>query len=136
MAGIETAAMHEATSRDDPGPGAVRRPWGWFEELAAGPSYKVKRLCVMAGQQLSLQTHAERAEHWVVVQGRGLLTLERATSRLSVGDTVTVQRGAAHRVRNEGEDLLIIVETQLGTCREDDIVRLQDDYGRAPSPAR
>jgi mannose-6-phosphate isomerase-like protein (cupin superfamily) len=106
------------------------RPWGKWEEYLNEPDYRVKRLFVLPGKRLSLQTHRLRSEHWVVVQGQGILILGETERRFSKGETVSIPLGAAHRVKNDGQGDLVIIETQLGTCQEDDIVRLQDDWNR------
>ena len=108
----------------------VERPWGWYEDLSDGPGYKVKRLQLLAGQQLSLQRHQHRSESWTVVQGDGALLCSDQWLDAAVGVTLTIPCGAMHRARAGDQDLLI-VEVQYGDdLREDDIERLQDDYGR------
>ena len=94
------------------------------------PGYRVKRLLVFRGKRLSLQKHAHRSEHWVIVGGQGIVTLNHAQWRVSVGDTVSVPTGGVHRIENDGTEDLIIIETQLGVCLEEDIIRLADDWGR------
>ena len=119
------------------------RPWGRWEEYineAGAPGeegYRVKRIIVSPGARLSLQSHQHRSEHWVVVQGSGMLTLgdtvEEAEERsVTPGDTIFIAQGAVHRIANpEGNDTdLIFIETQRGDCREEDIERYEDDYGR------
>ena len=106
------------------------RPWGRWEEYVNEPGYRVKRLVVSAGKRLSLQKHAQRREHWVVVSGRGVITLDDETRRVAVGDTVSVPSGSVHRIENDGAEDLVIIETQLGVCLEEDITRLADDWGR------
>lgn len=109
-----------------------QRPWGWFETLADGDGYRVKRLCIRAGQRISLQRHRHRSEHWVVVAGEGSLECGGACMAARPGTSLEVPCGAIHRATATGGDLLI-VEIQRGdTLREDDIERLEDDYGRAP----
>ena len=108
----------------------VERPWGWFESLGSGDGYQVKRLCIHAGQRISLQRHRHRLEHWVVVAGDG--DLECAGQRIAAapGTTLLVPCGAIHRA-SAGHDDLLIVEVQRGDeLREDDIERVEDDYGR------
>jgi mannose-6-phosphate isomerase len=108
-----------------------RRPWGTFEVLEDRERYKVKRLTVDPGQRLSYQSHARRAEHWVVVEGFALVTLDGKPNELSAGDSIDIPLGAAHRVENPGDSALVFVEVQTGDYfGEDDIVRLEDDYGR------
>jgi mannose-6-phosphate isomerase-like protein (cupin superfamily) len=107
------------------------RPWGRWEEYLNEPGYRVKRIVVHPGKRLSLQKHAHRREHWVVVQGEGLLTLNDEQRRLTTGDHCIIETGDVHRIANDGEAYLVIVETQMGLCLEDDIIRLEDDFGRA-----
>lgn len=107
------------------------RPWGSFTVLDEGENYKVKRIEVLPGKRLSYQRHAQRAEHWMVVQGAARVTLDGAEITARVGETVDVSIGAAHRIENPGDEKLIFIEIQRGAyLGEDDIVRLSDDYGR------
>jgi mannose-6-phosphate isomerase len=106
------------------------RPWGWFETLGDGLDYRVKRLCIRAGQRLSLQRHHHRCEHWVVVAGCGLLECAGTLSEAAAGTTLFIPLGAVHRATATSADL-VIVEVQRGaSLSEDDIERLADDYGR------
>jgi len=108
-----------------------RRPWGSYTVLEEGLNYKVKRIEVLPGKRLSYQRHSKRAEHWVLVQGRGRITLNDELVELGPGQSIVVPVGAAHRIENIGEETLVFVEVQLGTyLGEDDIVRLHDDFGR------
>jgi mannose-1-phosphate guanylyltransferase/mannose-6-phosphate isomerase len=110
----------------------VVRPWGSFQTICEAPGYKVKRIFINPGAQLSLQYHHRRTEYWTVVQGSGVLTLGDTQRTLGRGDTAFIAREARHRMRNDGKDLLEFVEVQLGDyLGEDDIVRITDDYGRA-----
>ncbi len=107
------------------------RPWGSYTVLDQGPGYQVKHIEVLPGKRLSYQKHAQRAEHWVVVRGRALVTIEGQDRLVATGETVDVAIGVAHRIANPGDDLLVFIEIQRGSyLGEDDIVRLQDDYGR------
>lgn len=107
------------------------RPWGSYTVLDEGSDYKVKRIEVIPGKRLSYQKHAQRAEHWYVVQGRALMTLDGREIELGPGEAIDIAIGAAHRIENPGEDRLIFIEVQRGSyLGEDDIVRLQDDFGR------
>ena len=120
-----------ATAPQDPNSGRCQRPWGWFETLAHGDGYLVKRLGILAGRRISLQRHQHRCEHWVVVGGCGELELEGEAVAAAVGTSLFVPVGAWHRAAAGPEDLLI-VEVQRGTeLREDDIERMADDFGRA-----
>jgi mannose-6-phosphate isomerase len=108
----------------------VERPWGWFETLGSGEGYLVKRLCIRAGQRISLQRHHHRLEHWVVVQGSGELQCGESRVPARPGTTLEVPCGSIHRASAADQDLLI-VEVQRGErLSEDDIERLQDDYQR------
>jgi mannose-6-phosphate isomerase len=107
------------------------RPWGSWEIIAIGPNYAVKRIVVRAGQRLSLQRHAFRAEHWVIVGGLARVTRGADTLSLSPGEHVAIGCGDAHRIENPGTGDLVFIEVQHGErLDENDIERLQDDYGR------
>ncbi len=114
------------------------RPWGAYTVLDDEQgSHKVKRIVVRPGKRLSYQRHARRAEHWVVVEGSALVTLDGAEIRLGAGQAVDIPRGSAHRMENVGDDDVVFVEVQLGDYfGEDDIVRLEDDFGRAGTSGR
>lgn len=108
------------------------RPWGRYEVLADEADHKVKRIVVKAGGRLSLQRHRRRSEHWFVVSGRALVTLDESTLELGPGQSVDIPLGVRHRVRNPGADALVFIEVQRGDYfGEDDIERFEDDYGRA-----
>ena len=108
-----------------------RRPWGTFTVLDEGPDFMVKRIEVLPGKRLSYQKHSQRAEHWVIVRGTAKVTLDDRELYVSSGEAIDIPLGAAHRVENPGSEMLVFIEVQRGTyLGEDDIVRLQDDYGR------
>ena len=108
------------------------RHWGHYEILADAPDHKVKRIVVRPGARLSLQRHRRRSEHWFVVQGRGLVTREGDHIERGVGEAIDIPCGAAHRIEALGEVPLVFIEVQTGGYfGEDDIERLQDDFGRA-----
>ena len=108
-----------------------RRPWGSFTVLDEGRDYKVKRIEVLPGKRLSYQKHARRAEHWVVVAGEAKVTLDGRDITVRDGETVDIPVGASHRIENPGESDLVFIEVQRGDyLGEDDIVRLDDDFGR------
>ncbi len=110
----------------------VTRPWGGFQTLEEGDGYKVKRLMVEPGCRLSLQRHRFRAEHWVVIAGIPRIIVGGRTLRLRPRGTVNIPRGAWHRIENPGETPVVIIEVQHGPyLGEDDIIRHEDDYGRA-----
>ena len=109
-----------------------RRPWGSYQVLDDREDWKVKRITVDPGQRLSYQRHARRAEHWVVVAGAARVTLDDTVHDLRAGESIHIPLGGAHRIENPGDDPLVFVEVQTGDYfGEDDIVRLDDDYGRA-----
>jgi mannose-6-phosphate isomerase-like protein (cupin superfamily) len=111
------------------------RPWGSFTILDEGENYKVKRIEVLAGKRLSYQKHSMRSEHWMVVAGTAKVTLDGQETTIATGGTIDVPIGAAHRIENVGDGILVFIEIQRGAyLGEDDIQRLQDDFGRlAPS---
>ena len=111
-----------------------RRPWGTFTVLDEGKDFKVKRIEVLPGKRLSYQKHSQREEHWVVVQGTAKVTLDDHEIVVRPGQAIDIAIGAAHRVENPGEETLLFIEVQRGAyLGEDDIVRLQDDFGRTDS---
>jgi mannose-6-phosphate isomerase len=117
--------------QEDTAPKFDRRPWGTFTVLDEGEDHKVKRIEVLPGKRLSYQKHSQRAEHWVIVKGTALVTLNDEEISVPEGDAIDIPIGAAHRVENRGGELLVFIEVQRGSyLGEDDIVRLQDDFGR------
>ncbi len=108
------------------------RPWGYYLVLIEGTGYKVKQFLVRPGTRLSLQRHRKRSEHWIVVAGQAVVTRNAETLRLSPGESIDIPLGATHRVESLGPENLVIVEGQRGDyVGEDDIERLDDDFGRA-----
>lgn len=108
------------------------RPWGHYEVLEDAPTHKVKRIEVSPGRRLSYQRHARRAEHWFIVSGAAEVTLDGEVHRLAAGQAIDIARGSAHRIANAGSDGLVFIEVQHGDYfGEDDIERLDDDFGRA-----
>ena len=111
------------------------RPWGYFEVLSEGSEWKVKRLVVNPGKRTSLQWHELRDEDWVFVSGDGEINYTREGLE---GDSTLVRgqchhyifKRAYHRIHNTGTEPLVIIEVQTGTCREDDIHRIEDDFNR------
>ncbi len=121
-------------SNADNSPKFDRRPWGTFTVLDEGENFKVKRIEVLPGKRLSYQKHAQRAEHWFVVQGTAKVTLDDRDIEITTGNAIDIAIGSAHRVENRGDELLVFIEVQRGDyLGEDDIVRLQDDFGRESS---
>ena len=118
-------------SNSTPATERTTRPWGWYETVSEVPGSKIKRLGVNPGQQLSLQRHRQRAEHWVVVQGTAHVTLGEQVFDLGLGQHCDIALGQVHRISNRTQEPVEIVEVQFGAyLGEDDIERLQDDYGR------
>jgi len=107
------------------------RPWGYYEVLSDEPDHKLKRITVYPGKRLSLQRHRRRSEHWYIVQGSAVVTLDDREINLEGGSSVDIPKGAAHRIENLGADNMVFIEVQTGDYfGEDDIERLEDDYGR------
>ncbi|MGE5145797.1 MAG: mannose-1-phosphate guanylyltransferase/mannose-6-phosphate isomerase, partial [Candidatus Eiseniibacteriota bacterium] len=110
----------------------VHRPWGTYQTIDLGTGYQVKRITVKPGAKLSLQKHAKRAEHWVVVNGTAKITRNDEVFELKRDGSTYIPLGAVHRLENVGKDLLELIEVQSGDyLGEDDIVRLEDTYGRS-----
>lgn len=109
------------------------RPWGYYVVLADELDHKVKRIVVWPKKRLSLQRHRRRSEHWHVIQGKALVTLDDRQIPLEAGESVDIPKGAVHRIQNpDAEGDLAFIEVQRGDYfGEDDIERLEDDYGRA-----
>ena len=124
-------AADAGTSISSPVMTYEERPWGNFTVLDEAQNYKVKRIEVLPEQRLSYQKHEQRAEHWMVVAGTAKVTLNGREVTVPTGGVVDVPVGAAHRIENIGREKLIFIEIQRGSyLGEDDIQRLQDDYGR------
>ena len=107
------------------------RPWGKFENLLETDYCKVKQITVYPKQKLSYQYHEHRAERWVIVQGEAIVTINDFDYTKVIGDAVKIPKGAKHRIWNPGDVNLIFIEVQTGAYfGEDDIIRLEDNYGR------
>ena len=107
------------------------RPWGWYESLALGPRFQVKRIVVHPGAALSLQSHHHRAEHWIVVEGTAKVTVDESVKLISENQSVYIPLGAVHRMENPGKLPLTLIEVQTGSyLGEDDIIRYEDVYAR------
>jgi len=123
---LKRAKRHEGTTHN-----RVYRPWGFYESLIHGDRFQVKRIVVTPGQTLSLQKHFHRAEHWVVVAGSAIVTRDAETTLLRENESIYLPLGCIHRLENPGRIPLTLIEVQSGSyLGEDDIVRLQDTYGR------
>jgi mannose-6-phosphate isomerase len=107
------------------------RPWGSYTIIKEADDHKVKIITVEPGKRLSYQTHEKRSEYWVIVSGTGAVTLDGVMTTCVAGDAFIIEQGIAHRIHNTGEDDLTFIEVQLGIYfGEDDIVRIEDDFGR------
>ena len=112
----------------------VARPWGWYDGVSAGERFQVKRIAVKPGASLSLQKHHHRAEHWIIVKGTAEVTRGAETFLLTENQSTYIPIGEVHRLRNPGKTELEMIEVQSGSyLGEDDIVRLEDTYGRVPA---
>ena len=109
----------------------VYRPWGWYDTIDNGHRFKVKRICVTPGATLSLQKHHHRAEHWIIVKGTAKITNGNKTELLTENQSTYIPIGTTHRLENPGKLLLEMIEVQSGSyLGEDDIERIEDNYGR------
>ncbi|NDW44267.1 mannose-1-phosphate guanylyltransferase/mannose-6-phosphate isomerase [Ruegeria sp. PrR005] len=107
------------------------RPWGWFESLAVGDRFQVKRIHVHPGAALSLQSHHHRSEHWIVVEGTAKVTVDDEIQLISENQSVYIPLGAVHRLENPGKVPMVLIEVQTGSyLGEDDIIRYEDIYAR------
>jgi mannose-6-phosphate isomerase-like protein (cupin superfamily) len=107
------------------------RPWGRYDVLRTAIDHQVKTITVLPNKRLSLQAHKRRSEHWVVVRGKAVATLDGQEIPLGVGEHIFIEAGNAHRMANSGSEPLVFIEVQVGTYfGEDDIVRFEDDFGR------
>lgn len=112
----------------------VYRPWGSYESLAIGKGYQVKHIVVKPGASLSLQLHHHRAEHWIVVKGSATVTCDERVFTLEANESTFIPRGSKHRLQNQTSETVELIEVQTGNyLGEDDIVRFDDIYGRAPA---
>jgi mannose-6-phosphate isomerase-like protein (cupin superfamily) len=111
-----------------------KRPWGYYRVISDIPEEKVKRVVIEPGKRLSLQRHKYRSEHWYIVQGTARVICDGREMSLTPGQSVDIPVGAVHRIENIGSDELVFIEVQRGDyVGEDDIERLEDDYGRLPA---
>ncbi len=123
---LRKKGRHEAAAHN-----RMYRPWGFYESLIQGDRFQVKRIVVSPGHKLSLQKHFHRAEHWVVVAGSAIVTRDAETVLLRENESIYLPLGCVHRLENPGRIPLTLIEVQSGSyLGEDDIVRLEDTYGR------
>ncbi|MCP4752169.1 MAG: cupin domain-containing protein [Proteobacteria bacterium] len=107
------------------------RPWGYYIILADEDEHKVKRIVVKPGKRLSLQLHHKRSEHWYMLHGKAVVTLGDRQVQVNTGEAVDIPKETAHRVQNPGSEEITFIEIQTGEYfGEDDIERLEDDFGR------
>ena len=107
------------------------RPWGGYSSVLNGERFQVKRLFVKPGKKLSLQKHHHRAEHWVVVTGTAEVTIDGKVTMLTENESIYLPLGSVHRLANPGKILLELIEVQTGSyLGEDDIIRIEDEFGR------
>ena len=124
---LRADGRHEAASHN-----RAYRPWGFYESLINGERFQVKRIVVKPGQRLSLQKHFHRAEHWVVVAGTALVVRNDESVMVRENESIYLPLGCVHRLENPGRIPLELIEVQSGAyLGEDDIVRIEDTYGRA-----
>lgn len=108
------------------------RPWGYYEVLADHPDFKVKHIVVRPGKRISLQYHLHRKEHWTIVRGCGVVTRDGEKISVLPGSSLDIPVKAAHRIENTGDFDLDFIEVQMGeSFAEEDIVRIEDDFGRS-----
>lgn len=126
VAALQSAGKRQATTFT-----TDHRPWGWFESLAIGPRFQVKRIVVHPGAALSLQSHHHRSEHWIVVEGTAKVTIDGETKLVTENQSVYVPLGSVHRMENPGKVPMALIEVQTGSyLGEDDITRYEDVYAR------
>ena len=123
---LKAAGRHEAVAHN-----RLYRPWGFYERLILGDRFQVKRIVVTPGHRLSLQKHFHRAEHWVVVAGSAVVTRNDEEVLVRENESIYLPLGCVHRLENRGRIPLALIEVQSGAyLGEDDIIRIEDTYGR------
>ena len=126
---VDLAKTHDVILDEE----SNHRPWGHYESLMMGERFQVKAIFVKPGGILSLQSHLHRSEHWVVVEGCARVTVDDTVQLVSENQSIYVPLGAVHRMENPGKTPLTLIEVQSGPyLGEDDIIRYEDVYGRAP----
>ncbi len=107
------------------------RPWGYYRTIEQKENYQIKHITVKPGKRLSLQYHLKRDEHWTIIKGRCVAQLDDKLIELGINDTIFIPKESKHRVTNNTEEFVEFIEIQIGDyLGEDDIVRLEDDFGR------
>jgi len=124
-------ALNEKSCPEGKQPATINKPWGSYTVLDAGPSYLLKRIEVLPGEALSLQSHQHRSEHWTIVSGSAEVVRNKETFQLKTNDSIAIPKSTKHRLGNPGSELLIIIEIQFGHLLDEaDISRYEDRYGR------
>jgi mannose-1-phosphate guanylyltransferase len=109
----------------------VKKPWGHYKDLHREETLVCKKLTILPGERISLQIHKLRSEMWFIKSGHGILTIDSVETIAYEGDIINIRPNQAHRIFNTSFNVpLVIYEMQCGICKEDDIVRIADDYGR------
>ena len=110
----------------------MKAPWGWQKSIVKKNNYHLKELVILPGKKISLQKHSKRSELWTVLKGEALVNLEKKEIYLKKNESIYIPKGCIHRASNERKVNLEILEIQIGSyLEEDDIVRLEDMFGRA-----
>jgi len=109
-----------------------KRPWGTYQTLKINENCQVKWIEVNPKSKLSLQKHKKRSEHWVVVKGKPTVTIDKLKKKCNVNEHVFIPKEGIHRIENETDEMVVVVEVQIGSyLGEDDIIRFDDIYGRS-----
>ena len=128
---LAVTALHERGHKQAKALPRDYRPWGWYESLAMGGRFQVKRIVVHPGASLSLQSHHHRSEHWIVVEGTARVTVDDDVRLVTENQSVYIPLGAVHRMENPGKLPMVLIEVQTGSyLGEDDILRYDDIYAR------
>jgi mannose-1-phosphate guanylyltransferase / mannose-6-phosphate isomerase len=123
--------LRDKGMREADTPARVHRPWGWYQTMDLGERFRVKRIQVPPGKQLSLQKHHHRAEHWIVVSGTAEVTRDEEVLTVRENESIYLPAGCVHRLANPGRIPVELIEVQTGSyLEEDDIIRIEDDFGR------
>jgi mannose-1-phosphate guanylyltransferase len=129
---VKTLRANKATANLTDIHKTAYRPWGGYSSVLNGSRFQVKRLFVKPGKKLSLQKHHHRAEHWIVVRGTAEVTVDGTITILSENQSIYLPLGCTHRLANPGKIELELIEVQTGSyLGEDDIIRIEDEFGRA-----
>jgi mannose-1-phosphate guanylyltransferase len=129
---VKTLRNHPQTAKLTEIHRTAYRPWGGYAQVLNGDRFQVKRLFVNPGKKLSLQKHHHRSEHWVVVRGTAEVTIDGRVEMLSENQSIYLPLGCTHRLANPGKIVLELIEVQTGSyLGEDDIIRIEDEFGRS-----